>query len=395
MLDNFMFTSESVTEGHPDKLCDQISDAIIDHFLTQDPCATIRAESAVSGAILFIAARFASSANIDFARMARQVILQIGYDGPEFNAQTCSVLTSPKALPTEKGCLFDETALTDAEIEKIRSKNQVTVFGFACDQTPQLMPLPITLAHKLTRRLSDVRHQKLLPYLMPDGKVQVGVEFKNRRPKRIYSITVTAEQRSLKEPKMTKLRRDIREVVIEPVFNGDRLKPDSKTRIMINPDGPYQGGPTHHSGLTGRKNAVDTYGEFARRSEKALSGKDMLRIDRIGAYAARYAAKNVVAAGLASECEVMLSYSIGLTRPVSLEVHTFGTGKLPDERITKLVSKHFEFRLAGILKEFRLRHLPAAHPDGFFQKLAAYGHFGRTDIDLPWEMTDKVNYLKE
>jgi S-adenosylmethionine synthetase len=395
MMEDFMFTSESVTEGHPDKLCDQISDAIVDHLLTQDPCASVRAECAVSGAILFIATRFASSVNIDFARIARQVIMRIGYDGADFNAQNCSVLTSPKALPAEAHCQFDESALTDAEIEKIRSRNQVTVFGFACDQTPELMPLPIALAHKLSRRLSDVRHQKVLPYLMPDGKVQVGVEFKNRRPKRIHSITITAEQRSLADPPLAQLRRDIQEIVIALVFESEPLGPDGKTRIMVNPDGPFLGGPSQHSGLTGRKNAVDTYGEYARLSEKALSGKDMLRIDRIGAYAARHAAKNVVAAGLAAKCEVMLSYSIGLTRPVSLQVQTFGTGKVRDDRITALVSNHFDFRLAGILKHFQLRHLPAAHPDGFYQKLAAYGHFGRTDLDLPWEKTDKAELLRE
>jgi S-adenosylmethionine synthetase len=394
-MEDFMFTSESVTEGHPDKLCDQISDAIVDHFLTQDPCAMIRSECAVSGAIVFIAARFASSANVDFARIARHVILQIGYDGPEFNPQTCSILTSPKALPVETDCQFNEMELPDEEIEKIRSRNQVTVFGFACDHTPELMPLPIVLAHKLSRRLSDIRHHKQLPYLMPDGKVQVGVEFKGRRPKRIHSITVTAEQRSLNEPSMAQLRRDIQEAVIAPVFADEPLGPDAKTRIMVNPDGPFLGGPNQHSGLTGRKNAVDTYGEYARLSEKALSGKDMLRIDRIGAYAARHAAKNVVAAGLAAECEVMLSYSIGLTRPVSLQVQTFGTGKLPDERIIALVSDHFDFRLAGILKTFNLRRLPAAHPDGYYQKLATYGHLGRTDLDLPWEKTGPAERLRE
>ena len=394
MIQDFMFTSESVTEGHPDKLCDQISDAAIDHFLSQDPCSRARVECAVSGAIVFIAARFASTANVDFSRIARHVITEIGYDRPNFNARTCSVLASPQALPATGECQFNELEMTEAQIDTVRVQNQVTVFGYASNHTAELMPLPISLAHKLTRRLDEVRRQKELPYLMPDGKVQVGVEFKNRRPKRIHSVTVTAEQRKSKKPSLRRLRGDILEMVIEPVFKKERLGPDHKTRIMVNPDGPFLGGPTVHSGLTGRKNAVDTYGEYARLSEKALSGKDMLRIDRVGAYAARHAAKNVVAAGLAAECEVMLSYSIGLTQPVSLQVETFGTGKKPDDHIAELVSASFDFRLAGILKKFQLRYLPARHPEGFCRKLAAYGHVGRTDIDLPWEHTDEIDALK-
>jgi S-adenosylmethionine synthetase len=393
MIQDFMFTSESVTEGHPDKLCDQISDAIVDHFLAQDPCSRVRAECAVSGAIVFIATRFASNVNADFTRIARHVITRIGYDQPDFNAGMCSILTSPQALPFNGTCQFDEKLMSDKEMDKLTIQNQVTVFGFACDQTPELMPLPIAIAHNLTRRLSDARHQKLLPYLMPDGKVQVGVEYVKRRPKRIHSVTVTAEQSHIDKPTMKRLQSDIIETVIEPVFDNEPLRPDNKTRIMVNPEGPFQGGPTHHSGLTGRKNAVDTYGEYARLSEKALSGKDMLRIDRVGAYAARYAAKNIVAAGLSSECEVMLSYSIGLPRPVSLQVQTFGTGLLPDEKITERVARRFDFRLAGILKALQLRQLPSQHPDGFYQKLATYGHFGRMDMDLPWEQTDKANEL--
>ncbi|MFZ0131454.1 MAG: methionine adenosyltransferase [Desulfobacterales bacterium] len=393
-MQDFMFNSESVTEGHPDKLCDQISDAVIDHFLAQDPCARVRVECAVAGAIVFIAARFASIANIDFSRIARKVIMEIGYDRPDFNARTCSILTSPQALPTDGECQFDEMELTEAQIDAVRVQHQVTVFGYASDQTPELMPLPISLARRLARRLDDVRHQKMLSYLMPDNKVQVGVEFKNRCPRRIHSVTITAEQRLADEPGLRRLRDDIIATIIEPVFADEPLAPDRKTRIMVNPDGIFLGGPTRHSGLTGRKNAVDTYGEYARLSEKALSGKDMLRIDRIGAYAARHAAKNVVAAGLADECEVMLSYSIGLTQPVSLQVQTFGTGKKSDDHLAELISASFDFRLAGILKKFRLRHLPAAHPEGFYRRLAAYGHVGRTDIDLPWEHTDEVDTLR-
>jgi S-adenosylmethionine synthetase len=389
-----MFTSESVTAGHPDKLCDQISDAIVDHFLKQDPCAQVRAECAVSSAIIFIAARFASEAKVDLAYVARKVIKKIGYDQPDFNAQICSILSAPQALPIAKSSQFDEEKLTEAQIKRISAKNQVTLFGFACDQTPALMPLPIWFAHQLARQLSAVRNDKTLPYLMPDGKVQVGVEYKDRRPKRIHGVTIAASQKTPNKPGSKKLLHDILDAVIGPVFESEEFKPDDKTRIFVNPDGPYLGGPTHHSGLTGRKSAVDTYGEYARHSGDALSGKDPMRIDRVGAYAARYAAKNVVAAGLASECEVMLSYSIGLTEPVSLQVQTYGTGKIPDSKIVELLKIHFEFRLAGILKQFSLRYLPSKHLDGFYQKLAAYGHFGRNDIELPWEQTDRAEMLK-
>jgi S-adenosylmethionine synthetase len=389
-----MFTSESVTEGHPDKLCDQISDAIVDHFLKQDPRAQVRAECAVSSAIIFIAARFASDAKVDFAHVARKVIKRIGYDQPDFNAQICSILSAPQALPIDKSGQFDEEKLTEAQIKRIAAKNQVTLFGFACDQTPALMPFPIWFAHQLARQLSAVRRDKTLAYLMPDGKVQLGVEYKDRRPKRIHAVTIAASQKKPNRPGPKKLRGDILDTVIVPVFKNEKIKPDAKTRIFVNPDGPYLGGPMHHSGLTGRKSGVDTYGEYARHSGDALSGKDPMRIDRVGAYAARYAAKNVVAAGLAAECEIMLSYSIGLTQPVSLQVQTYGTGKIPDAKIEALLKKHFEFRLAGILRQFKLRYLPGKHLDGFYQKLAAYGHFGRNDLELPWEQTDKAELLK-
>jgi len=393
MIKNFMFTSESVTQGHPDKLCDQISDAIVDQFLYQDPYSRIRAECAVSSAIVFIAARFSSEAKVDLSLAARKIIKKAGYDQPDFNEKICSILTSPQSLPSERRLTFVEKDLTDNEIDNIPAKNQVTVFGYACDQSPELMPLPIILAHRLSRQLSDIRFSKKLPYLMPDGKVQVGVDFKDRRPHRIHSIAVIASQKNVEEPGMKKLLKDIREFVIEPVFQNEPIKPDAQTLIFVNPDGPFLGGPTHHSGQTGRKNAIDTYGEYTRHSGKALSGKDPIRIDRTGAYAARYAAKNVVAAGLATECEVMLSYSIGITRPISLQVQTFGTEKIPEEKINRLVNQHFDFRPAGILKTFNLRHQPSANAGIFFQNLAAYGHFGRTDMDLPWEKTDKSGLL--
>lgn len=390
-----MFTSESVTEGHPDKLCDQISDAVIDHFLQQDPYAKIIAECAVSTAIVFIAARFHSTATVDFPNIARQVISQVAYDQHAFNGKTCSVVTSLKELPDDAGPRVDEADLSDEAIERIAVKNQVTVFGFACSQTPALMPLPIWLAHKLARKLTSVRLRKTLPYLAPDGKTQVGVEYRKRRPYRIHSITVIASQNRQDKPGLAQLRDDIHETVIGPVFSEEEIRPDERTRIFVNPDGPFVvGGPSVHSGLTGRKNAIDTYGEYSRHSGSALSGKDPGRIDRIGAYVARYAAKNVVAAGLADECEVQLSYSIGLARPVSVQVQTFGTGRVSDEEIASRLERHVDFRLAGIIRQFNLRHLPSAVKGGFYKRLAAYGHVGRMDIGLPWEVTDKIPLLK-
>jgi S-adenosylmethionine synthetase len=308
-------------------------------------------------------------------------------------------VTSLRELPEEERRVFDERELSADEIDRIAVKNQVTVFGFACDQTPALLPLPIWLAHRLARRLTAVRLQKILPYLTADGWTQVGVEYRNRRPVRIHSLTVIASQNSgapTGEPDLQRLAADIREAVIEHVFQEEVVRPDNQTRIFINPGGPFLiGGPSVHSGLTGRKNAIDTYGEYARHSGAALSGKDPTRIDRVGAYAARYAAKNIVAAGLATECEVQLSYSIGLVRPVSVQVETFGTGVLEDEQIATLLVRECDFRLAGILKQFRLRFLPSTVKGGFYRKLAAYGHVGRMDIGLPWEVTDKAPLWRE
>ncbi|WP_026100536.1 methionine adenosyltransferase [Fortiea contorta] len=392
MKKDFMFTSESVTEGHPDKLCDQISDAIVDRFLQQDQYARVITECAVSTGIVFIAARFEPNANVDFTNIARQVIEQVGYEQSEFNGKTCSILTSLRELSPEPHRLFKEANLTNAEIEQITVNNQATVFGFACNQTSAFMPLPIWLAHKLARQISHVRRHNILPYLTPDGKTQVGVEYRNRRPHRIHSITVIASQNKPSKPDLKQLQHDIKENVIYPIFADEDIKPDAQTRIFINPDGAFiKGGPAVHAGLTGRKNAIDTYGEYSKHSGSALSGKDPIRIDRIGAYAARYAAKNIVAAQLADECEVQLSYSIGLSRPVSIQVETFGTGKISDEEITAILDKHFDFRLAGIIKQFNLRNLPSQTEGGFYRKLAAYGHVGRMDLELPWEKIDKID----
>ncbi len=399
MKKDFMFTSESVTEGHPDKLCDQISDAIVDHLLRQDPYSRVRAECAISSAVVFIAAHFYTSAKVDLPHVARKVIKRVGYehyDHQEFNSKTCSIITAPQGFPPDKKYLFDEHKLTDNQIEKIHARNQVTVFGFACDQTPALMPLPIWLAHQLSRRINTVRSEGILPYLMPDGKVQVGIEYRKREPYRLHSVTISVSQRTARKPSMKALRSDILETVIEPLFKKEKIKPDKHTNIFVNPDGPIIiGGPVTHSGLTGRKSAVDTYGEYSRHSGDALSGKDPLRIDRIGAYAARYSAKNVVAAGLAKECEITLSYTIGLSRPVSLLVQTLGAEKIDDARLTEIISQHFDFRPAAVARQFNLRHIPSLAVDGFYQKLATYGHMGRIDMDIPWEMTDKVSTLQE
>lgn len=394
MKSDYMFTSESVTEGHPDKLCDQIADAVVDRFLRQDPLARVLTECAVSNGILFVASRFAASATVDIPEAARQVILQVGYTGEEFNAENCTVMTSLSQLPRQDW--RDERELSDAEIEAIPARNMANVFGFACDQTAALMPLPIWLAHKLARRLAAVRLQRKLPYLAPDGKTQVGVEYRQGRPFRIHSLTLVGSQWQAMAVSPERLRDDLYALVVEPAFLDEPIKPDRGTAVFINPDGPLvNGGPTSHSGLTGRKNAIDSYGEYSRQSESALSGKDPTRIDRVGAYAARHAAKNVVAAGLASACEVLLSYSIGQSRPVSVQVETFGTGRVSDPILAQRVQAHFDFRPAAIIRSFNLRQLPSQYRGGFYRRLAAYGQVGRMDLGLPWERTDRAALLRE
>jgi S-adenosylmethionine synthetase len=395
MKQDFMFTSESVTDGHPDKLCDQVSDALVDRFLQQDPFSRVIAECAVSTGILFIAARFASSASIDIPEVARQVIRQIGYEQADFNAKDCTIMTSLTELPTPSYPFSDEREMSEEELESVTAKNQANVFGFACNQSAAFMPLPISLSHKLARRLTAARFQKQIPYLAPDGKTQVGVEYREGRPYRIHSITIVATQEKTAMRGVGPLRDDLNAHVIEPVFAAEALRPDSRTHIFINPEGLVaDGGPSLHSGLTGRKNAVDTYGEYSRHSESALSGKDPSRIDRVGAYAARYAAKNVIAAGLAQTCEVHLAYSIGISRPVSVQVDTFGTGSIPDTEITARILDRFDFRPAGIIRAFNLRYQPQLFRGVFYRRLAVYGQVGRMDIGLPWEATDKAALLR-
>lgn len=394
MKQDFMFTSESVTEGHPDKLCDQVSDALLDRFLQQDPFSRVVAECAVSKGILFIAARFASVGLVDIPEVARQVIAQIGYEHTDFNARDCTVMTSLMELPSPQYPKLDEREMDEEEIDAVTAKNQGNVFGFACNQTAALMPLPIWLSHKLARRLGAARLQKQLSYLAPDGKTQVGVEYRDGRPNRIHSITLVASQQSNTPRGVRSLRDDLYQHVIEPVFLNEQLRPDARTHIFINPEGLIiDGGPSLHSGLTGRKSAVDTYGEYSRHAESALSGKDPSRIDRVGAYAARYAAKNVVAAGLAQACEVHLAYSLGIARPVSVQVDSFGTGRVPDSDIAARVEAHFDFRPAAIVRAFNLRYQPQVFRGGFYRRLAAYGHVGRMDVGLPWEGTDKAPFL--
>jgi S-adenosylmethionine synthetase len=389
MKADFVLTSESVTRGHPDKLCDQISDAIVDRFLTEDPLARIRAECAVATGVVFIAARFATTAQIDIPDVARHVIREVGYEQGEFDATRCTIMTSLNEHAPNPLHRQDERHFTDDQIEALTVENQVTVFGFASTQTEAYMPLPIWLAHRLARRLDEARLDRGLAYLSPDGKTQVGVEYRNRQPHRVHSIALMASQREAGRPGPEALRRDLLDHVITPVFAAEKVRPDAQTRIFVNPEGTLVGGgPAVHSGLTGRKNAVDTYGEYSRNSGDALSGKDPLRIDRIGAYAARHAAKNIVAAGLAEECEVQLSYSIGLSRPVSVQVETFGTGTVDDATLAHRLENRFDLRLGGIVRRFDLRHLPAERGGTFYRWLAAYGQVGRMDLDLPWESTD-------
>ncbi len=396
MKRDFIFSSESVTEGHPDKLCDRISDALVGQYLRRDPLARVTAECAVSTGILFVAVRLASDAVVDVPFVARDVIRDIGYerDGSQtFNARDCTVMTTLSEFDRSPLEAVDEMAMTHADIDRVVARDQVTVFGFACTHTPTLMPLPVWLAHKLARRLAAVRREHL-PELLPDGKTQVSVEFRDRRPARIHGLTVVTTQRDVRAGDADRLRARVREFVIEGAFADEEIRPDARTRIAINPEGVFAGGgPAAHSGLTGRKTAVDTYGEYARHSGAALSGKDPSRIDRVGAYAARHAARNVVAAGLATECEVQLTYAIGLSAPVSVQVETFGTSPIDEGEVERRVRAACDFRPAAIVRRFGLRRLPPARPDGFYVTLAAYGHVGRIDIELPWEQTDLVDVL--
>ncbi|MGZ8915586.1 MAG: methionine adenosyltransferase [Methylobacter sp.] len=396
MITDFVFTSQSVTEGHPDRLCDTISDAIVDAYLRQDATSRITAECALSKNVLFLAARFASDAIVDIPEIARSIIMGVGYRSKDFNAAECTVVTSQiEQSKTSREINF--TSVEDEEIDRITVSHQITVFGYACRHTPELMPLPITLANKLARQLSKVRRHGGIDYLSPDCTSQVGIEFANDIPSRVDSITlIIGCDDPDSPPAFAQMEEDLRHNVINPVFRDAPMKPDNLTRITINPDGPFmRSGPSAHSGMTGRKTDSDTYGSFARHCGSALSGKGPSRIDRVGAYAARYAAKNIVAAGLAEQCEVLLSYSIGFPGPVSVYLTTKGTGIIDDHEIRKRLLRHFDFRLGAIVRDFQLRELTQKYDGLFYQKLPVNGHFGGNGLPLPWEKTDKAKLLVE
>jgi S-adenosylmethionine synthetase len=389
MQSDFVFSSESVTRGHPDKVCDQISDRIVAGYLKQDADAQVAAEAALSTGIVFNSVRFSSRVGIDTASLVREAIAECGYTEGRFNARSCTVMSSLiEHTPTHAAPLSLLLA-SDASIDRLVAREQSTTFGFACNHTPELMPLPISLANKLARRLDAVRQDQTLPYLTPDGKAQVAVEFKRSRPHRIFGITINTGQRHENERRPGQLESEVREHVLAGVFSAEPIRPDRETRIFIT--GTGKGGPYAHAGLTGRKGGADTYGEYARRTDSALSGKDPTRVERIGSYGARYAAKHVVMAGLAEQCEVQLSYSIGLPGPVSVQVETFGTGRLGEDAIAERLRSCFDFRVGALIRRFKLQQLD---PEAIYPRLAVYGHFGRTDLELPWEVLDCVDALR-
>ncbi|MCD2435061.1 methionine adenosyltransferase [Acidaminococcus sp. NSJ-142] len=385
------FTSESVTEGHPDKIADQISDAVLDAIIAQDPNARVACETLVATGQIHVVGEISTSCYVDIAKIARQTVMDIGYDRAKygFDGATCGVLLSIDEQSPDIAMGVDESDEAKGgnqdDDEKIGAGDQGMMFGYATDETPEYMPLPISLAHKLAYRLAQVRKQGILDYLRPDGKTQVTVEYDDDKPVRVDTIVVSAQHSE--KVSMEQLRKDILEYVIKPVVPAELL--DEKTIYHINPTGRFViGGPQGDSGLTGRKIIVDTYGGMARHGGGAFSGKDPTKVDRSAAYAARYVAKNVVAAGLAKKCEIQLAYAIGVARPVSIAVNTFGTNAIPEEEIVELIRKNFSLTPAGIIKSLDLRR-------PIYRQTAAYGHFGRTDVDLPWEHLDKVDVLKK
>ncbi|MEH7482883.1 methionine adenosyltransferase [Neobacillus drentensis] len=389
-----LFTSESVTEGHPDKICDQISDSILDAILARDANARVAAETSVTTGLVLVAGEITTSTYVDIPKIVRETIKNIGYNRAKFgfDSETCAVLTSIDeqspdiAMGVDQALEAREGQMSDEQIEAIGAGDQGLMFGFACNETKELMPLPISLAHKLARRLTEVRKDKVLDYLRPDGKTQVTVEYdENDKPVRIDTIVISTQHNP--EVELEQIQRNLKEYVINPVVPKELI--DEKTKYFINPTGRFViGGPQGDAGLTGRKIIVDTYGGYARHGGGAFSGKDPTKVDRSAAYAARYVAKNIVAAGLADKVEVQLAYAIGVARPVSIAVDTFGTGKVSEEVLVDLVSENFDLRPAGIINMLDLRR-------PIYQQTAAYGHFGRTDVDLPWERTDKVETLRQ
>ncbi len=393
-MERLLFTSESVTEGHPDKICDQISDAILDALLEQDPMSRVACETATTTGMVLVMGEITTKGYVDIQKIVRDTIREIGYDRGKygFDADNCAVITAIDeqstdiAMGVNKALEAKEHLMSDDEIEAIGAGDQGMMFGYATNETPELMPYPIALAHKLVRQLTKVRKDGTLPYLRPDGKSQVTVEYdENGKPCRLDAVVLSTQHSE--DVTQEQIHEDVRRYVFDPIIPADMV--DENTKFFINPTGRFViGGPHGDSGLTGRKIIVDTYGGMARHGGGAFSGKDCTKVDRSAAYAARYVAKNIVAAGLADKCEIQLSYAIGVAQPTSINVDTFGTGKLSDSRLVEIIRENFDLRPAGIIRMLDLRR-------PIYKQTAAYGHFGRTDLDLSWEKTDKVELLKK